>query len=134
MLDEPTNHLDIEGKIALAETLRQFAGGVLLVSHDRQLITASCNRFWLVENGYLSEWHDADEMFTRIREKQSSVSALSPPADTPQPQPDDADALLERLIALESWLAADLARKAKHQKPQLQQAWRQEIAVIQSKL
>lgn len=134
MLDEPTNHLDIEGKIALAETLQQFEGGVLLVSHDRQLITASCNRFWLVENGYLSEWHDADEMFMRIREKNDSVSAQSPPADTTQPQPDDADALLERLIALESWLAADLARKAKHQKPQLQEAWRQEIAVIQSKL
>ncbi len=39
MLDEPTNHLDMEGKEALAETLQQFEGGVLLVSHDRQLIS-----------------------------------------------------------------------------------------------
>jgi ATPase subunit of ABC transporter with duplicated ATPase domains len=39
MLDEPTNHLDMEGKEALADTLQQFEGGVLLVSHDRQLIT-----------------------------------------------------------------------------------------------
>lgn len=134
MLDEPTNHLDMEGKIALAETLQHFEGGVLLVSHDRQLMTASCNRFWLIDDGCLSEWHDADEMFARISEKNSSAVALSTPPATQQSQADDADALLERLIALESWLADDLARKAKHQKPQRQQAWRQEIALIQSKL
>jgi len=63
MLDEPTNHLDMEGKEALADTLQQFEGGVLLVSHDRQLISQSCNRFWLIENGLLSEWHDADAVF-----------------------------------------------------------------------
>ncbi len=36
LLDEPTNHLDMEGKAALAQTLRDYPGGVLLVSHDRQ--------------------------------------------------------------------------------------------------
>ncbi|MCW1427435.1 ATP-binding cassette domain-containing protein, partial [Klebsiella pneumoniae] len=41
MLDEPTNHLDLEGKEALAETLQSYNGGVLLVSHDRQLISQS---------------------------------------------------------------------------------------------
>ena len=42
LLDEPTNHLDMEGKAALAQTLRDYPGGVLLVSHDRQLISESC--------------------------------------------------------------------------------------------
>lgn len=45
LLDEPTNHLDMAGKEELAETLRQFAGAVMLVTHDRMLIEQSCNRF-----------------------------------------------------------------------------------------
>lgn len=133
MLDEPTNHLDMAGKEALAQTLQQFSGGVLLVSHDRALISSSCNRFWLVENGELSEWHDAEAVFERLREsvrhEQAAPEALSVAAE-----PEDIDALLERLIKLETQLAEDLARKAKHQKPQLQAQWREEIARLQQRL
>ncbi|MEN0582878.1 MULTISPECIES: ABC-F family ATP-binding cassette domain-containing protein [unclassified Kosakonia] len=133
MLDEPTNHLDMAGKEALAQTLQQFSGGVLLVSHDRSLISSSCNRFWLVENGELSEWHDAEAVFERLREsvrhEQTAPEALSVAAE-----PEDIDALLERLIKLETQLAEDLARKAKHQKPQLQAQWREEIARLQQRL
>lgn len=133
MLDEPTNHLDMAGKEALAQTLQQFSGGVLLVSHDRSLISSSCNRFWLVENGELSEWHDAEAVFERLREsvrhEQAAPEALSVAAE-----PEDIDALLERLIKLETQLAEDLARKAKHQKPQLQAQWREEIARLQQRL
>jgi hypothetical protein len=35
VLDEPSNHLDLEGVGCLAEALRQYAGAVLLVSHDQ---------------------------------------------------------------------------------------------------
>ncbi|XOT98837.1 ABC transporter ATP-binding protein, partial [Alcaligenes pakistanensis] len=50
-LDEPTNHLDLEGKEELAEELCQFKGGFILVTHDRELLEKSCNRFWLVDEG-----------------------------------------------------------------------------------
>lgn len=133
MLDEPTNHLDMEGKEALAATLQQFEGGVLLVSHDRQLIAQSCNRFWLIEDGTLSEWHDAEAVFERLRES----AGLATPSATPAVADVKAFAsgdLLERLIALETLLAEDLARKPKHQKPQLQEQWRKEIEVIEAKL
>ena len=39
VLDEPTNHLDVETVAALAEALKQFKGGVILVSHDERLIS-----------------------------------------------------------------------------------------------
>ncbi|HDR2890737.1 TPA: ABC-F family ATP-binding cassette domain-containing protein [Enterobacter asburiae] len=133
MLDEPTNHLDMEGKEALAETLQQFEGGVLLVSHDRQLISQSCNRFWLIEDGKLSEWHDADAVFERLRES----SGLTQPGDTalpPDETPSPYDDVLERLVALETLLAEDLARKPKHQKPQLQAQWRKEIEELEAQL
>ncbi|EPA0060892.1 ABC-F family ATP-binding cassette domain-containing protein [Enterobacter cloacae] len=133
MLDEPTNHLDMEGKEALATTLQQFDGGVLLVSHDRQLIAQSCNRFWLIEDGLLSEWHDAEAVFERLRERTGLMASSASPAvaDVKAQASDD---LLERLIALEKLLAEDLARKPKHQKPQLQAQWRKEIEVIEAKL
>ncbi|MBA7854006.1 ABC-F family ATP-binding cassette domain-containing protein [Enterobacter sp. RHBSTW-00901] len=133
MLDEPTNHLDMEGKEALADTLQQFEGGVLLVSHDRQLISQSCNRFWLIEDGMLSEWHDAEAVFERLRESAGLTyqAESSPPVENAPALSDD---LLERLIALETLLAEDVARKPKHQKPQLQAQWRKEIEAIEAQL
>ena len=133
MLDEPTNHLDMEGKAALAETLQQFEGGVLLVSHDRQLISQSCNRFWLIEEGTLSEWHDAEAVFERLRESAGLMTPTAPAAATTV-QPSPYDDLLERLVALETLLEDDLARKPKHQKPQLQAQWRKEIEEIEARL
>ncbi len=132
MLDEPTNHLDMEGKEALAETLQQFEGGVLLVSHDRQLISQSCNRFWLIENGQLSEWHDADAVFARLRDGngQGAVPVQAARRDEPEAHDD----LLERLIMLETLLEEDRLRKPKHQKPQLQAQWQEEIAALTAQL
>ncbi|MFY7418180.1 ABC-F family ATP-binding cassette domain-containing protein [Enterobacter cloacae complex sp. IR5428] len=133
MLDEPTNHLDMEGKEALAETLQQFEGGVLLVSHDRQLISQSCNRYWLIEDGRLSEWHDAEAVFERLRASTGPVVPGASKTASKAP-PSASNDLLERLVALEMLLEEDLARKPKHQKPQLQAQWRREIEEIEAQL
>ncbi|ELY4128343.1 ABC-F family ATP-binding cassette domain-containing protein [Cronobacter malonaticus] len=134
MLDEPTNHLDMEGKEALAQTLQTFAGGLLLVTHDRTLMEASCNRFWLVEDGGLSEWHNMEALMARLRaaptqEAMDVADAVTAPSET------NSDAhLLERLIELEARLNADLERKPRHQKPALQAEWRKEIAHLSAAL
>lgn len=49
ILDEPTNHLDLETTEALINAIRDFAGGVLLVSHDQHLLTSVCNDLLVVE-------------------------------------------------------------------------------------
>ncbi|UVA80963.1 ABC-F family ATP-binding cassette domain-containing protein [Pandoraea commovens] len=51
LLDEPTNHLDLATREALAVALNEFEGTVMLVSHDRALLRAVCDEFWLVTNG-----------------------------------------------------------------------------------
>ena len=44
IFDEPTNHLDLEAVSALAEGLSSFAGTVLVVSHDRDLVSEVATR------------------------------------------------------------------------------------------
>jgi ATP-binding cassette, subfamily F, member 3 len=51
LLDEPTNHLDLEMRHALTLALQDYQGGVILVSHDRALLRASCDNFVLVADG-----------------------------------------------------------------------------------
>src|SRR5205814_9310704 len=49
--DEPTNHLDIEARDALVQAINDFAGAVVLVSHDWHLLELVADRLWLVERG-----------------------------------------------------------------------------------
>lgn len=51
LLDEPTNHLDLVTREALSVALNAFEGAVILVSHDRALLRAVCDEFWLVARG-----------------------------------------------------------------------------------
>ncbi len=44
VMDEPNNHLDLEAIIALGEALHQYQGGVICVTHDRELIDAFANK------------------------------------------------------------------------------------------
>ncbi len=50
ILDEPTNHLDVETVEALGQSLNSFKGGVILVSHDEQLIKMVCREMWYVKD------------------------------------------------------------------------------------
>jgi ATP-binding cassette subfamily F protein 3 len=51
ILDEPTNHLDLETREALVRAINDFAGAVVVVSHDRHLLELVADRLWLVANG-----------------------------------------------------------------------------------
>ena len=62
LLDEPTNHLDIEMREALAESLQEFSGTLVVVAHDRHLLKATTDQLWLVAEGGLSEFEgDLDD-------------------------------------------------------------------------
>lgn len=56
LLDEPTNSLDIECIDALAEALKAFDGGVILVSHDFRLIDQVADEIWVCENQTITKW------------------------------------------------------------------------------
>jgi len=51
VLDEPTNHLDLDMRDALAMALQEFEGALIIVAHDRSLLSRTVDEYWLVENG-----------------------------------------------------------------------------------
>lgn len=56
LLDEPTNNLDIRSAEALEEALADFAGAMLIVSHDRYFLERIANRIVVLEQGRLREF------------------------------------------------------------------------------
>ncbi len=46
LFDEPTNHLDIETVEVLIESLQSFKGGILLITHESELINSLDTRLW----------------------------------------------------------------------------------------
>jgi ATP-binding cassette subfamily F protein 3 len=72
ILDEPTNHLDIDSRQALVEALNDFAGAVILISHDRHLIEATADRLWLVKDGAVAPY-DGD-----MSDYRTEVTGVSP--------------------------------------------------------
>ncbi|MCJ1373183.1 hypothetical protein MMC20_004410 [Loxospora ochrophaea] len=56
VLDEPSNHLDIEAMDALSLALKQFQGGVLMVSHDVTMLQNVCNILWVCDGGVVEKF------------------------------------------------------------------------------
>jgi ATP-binding cassette subfamily F protein 3 len=65
LLDEPTNHLDLSTREALGMALNEFEGTVMLVSHDRALLRAVCDEFWLVSKGGIEPFEGDLEDYQR---------------------------------------------------------------------
>ena len=56
VFDEPTNHLDVESIEALEDALEDYDGTVVLVTHDRALLTALATRIWSLEHAVMTDY------------------------------------------------------------------------------
>jgi ATP-binding cassette, subfamily F, member 3 len=75
ILDEPTNHLDLESREALEAALREFAGSLLLVSHDRALLDAIGTRTIALEDQSLHSYVGGWPEYLRVREERAKAPA-----------------------------------------------------------
>jgi len=55
ILDEPTNNLDIESIDALGDAIKEYDGGVIIVSHDERLIRETECQLWVIEEQTINE-------------------------------------------------------------------------------
>ncbi len=69
LLDEPTNHLDIQSKESLEQTLEDFTGTVMFISHDRYFINMVADRILWLNNGQMVSIDGNYEDFVAQREK-----------------------------------------------------------------
>ncbi|MCU7553522.1 ATP-binding cassette domain-containing protein [Alteromonas sp. ASW11-19] len=85
LLDEPTNHLDLEMRHALNIALQGFSGAMVLVSHDRFLLSSVCEDFYLVDSGQVASFDgDLDDYRQWILAQQQEEK----PAKAAQPKND----------------------------------------------
>jgi ATP-binding cassette subfamily F protein 3 len=85
LLDEPTNHLDIPAQEVLEDAVRQYPGGIILVSHDRALIDAVATRVWTIEDGRIVESLGNYTDMQRRRQRPGSAPAAAPPPAAAKP-------------------------------------------------
>lgn len=69
VLDEPTNFLDRDSLGALASAIKEFGGGVVLISHHNEFTSALTHEKWNVEAGFLSIDGQVAEDKTKIEQK-----------------------------------------------------------------
>jgi len=77
LLDEPTNHLDLEAVIWLEKWLKQYAGALLLISHDRDFLDICVNHIAHIEQQNITLYHGNYSSFERIRAEKLALQQTS---------------------------------------------------------
>jgi ATP-binding cassette subfamily F protein 3 len=78
ILDEPTNHLDIASKEVLLASLKEFAGTVIFVSHDRAFIEGLATSVLEVKGGAVRLFPGGYEYYLRRRAQEEAGEAAQP--------------------------------------------------------
>jgi ATP-binding cassette subfamily F protein 3 len=89
LLDEPTNHLDLEMRQALSVALIEYAGALVVISHDRHLLRSVCDELMIVHDGIVDRFtRSLDEYPNWLKEQQGGEkSNLNDPAESDRPKP-----------------------------------------------
>src|SRR5688572_4538857 len=104
LLDEPTNHLDIDAIAWLEDHLRDFAGALLFVTHDRAFLRRLATRIIELDRGNLTSWPGSYDSFV-----QRKAEALETEAR-------DLDRLDKKLAEEEVWLRRGIkARRTRNE-------------------
>ncbi|MEL6539669.1 MAG: ABC-F family ATP-binding cassette domain-containing protein [Bacteroidota bacterium] len=70
LMDEPTNHLDMTSINILAQTLQQYQGTCLIVSHDRHFVAQVATKIWYLEDHQIKEYPGTYEEYKYWRQEQ----------------------------------------------------------------
>ncbi|KXZ47023.1 hypothetical protein GPECTOR_38g260 [Gonium pectorale] len=76
LLDEPTNHLDIEAIDSLADAIKRYDGGMVLVSHDFRLIDQVAKEIWVCEKQTVTVWKGDIRDYKALLAKKMGLSGV----------------------------------------------------------
>merc|ERR1712232_782580 len=76
MLDEPTNPLDMESIDALAQCLKNFKGGVIMISHDMRLISQCAQEIYICDHKKITKYK-GDIMDFKMKTKKDTAKKLT---------------------------------------------------------
>ena len=76
LLDEPTNHLDLDAILWLEQWLKDFAGTLLMISHDREFLDAIIDRVLHIENRKISGYSGNYSQFETKRAEELALQTL----------------------------------------------------------
>jgi ATP-binding cassette subfamily F protein 3 len=125
LLDEPTNHLDLATREALSMALNEFEGTVMLVSHDRALLRAVCDEFWMVSRGGVEPFDGDLDDYQRYlldeAKRQRELAKASTKAETP---------VAEKKPAVAAAAGVQKTGAA----PELVRKWKKELGQVETRL
>ncbi|KAJ8613523.1 hypothetical protein CTAYLR_002218 [Chrysophaeum taylorii] len=75
ILDEPTNYLDRDSLGALANSIRDFGGGVIMISHAEEFYKPLCNETWWVKDGEVAVSGEAANKELKVGKKKRATKA-----------------------------------------------------------
>ena len=92
LLDEPTNHLDLDMREAIVMALQEFEGAIVIVSHDRHLLSSCTDEFYLVAHGRVAPFDgdlaDYYQWLQQDARKAANAAATQAPASSNAPRKD----------------------------------------------
>ena len=114
ILDEPTNHLDIESMKFLEKALKDFGGGVLLVSHDRYFLDILATRMIEIYNGELYQHYGNYQSYLENKAIRLEIEAV---------EQDRRQAFLKREL---NWVRAGVKARGTKDKGRLKRFYEKE--------
>jgi elongation factor 3 len=82
VLDEPTNFLDRDSLGGLAVAIREFKGGVILISHNEEFVGALCSEQWHVNDGRVAQRGNAAIALDRFEDSRPGSGVNSTAASS----------------------------------------------------
>ncbi|KEY65750.1 hypothetical protein S7711_05579 [Stachybotrys chartarum IBT 7711] len=82
VLDEPTNFLDRDSLGGLAVAIRDFKGGVILISHNEEFVGALCSEQWHVRDGRVAQRGNASISLDRFEDSRPGSGVTSTAASS----------------------------------------------------